>query len=240
MLAFIDESYRSDNTDNPKTTFGAVTISRERYRDLDKGLFELKQHFFKIERGFDLELKGRLLLNERKVTLPKNREFVRQVLGLLKEVGVVVFAVVQDGVQSMQSQTYDLDYLPNLYRQILRRINNYVAANHPDKVTSLVFDAIDDSTNHRIARQIYNYFYLHRWGQGSRNLLFHPFFADSKISAGLELADILSYCVNERYIGRRGHIETFFQEFRELAYNHEEEPGRMVWGIEMVQGDQPR
>lgn len=62
MLAFIDESYRSDNTDNPKTTFGAVLIERERYRDLDKGVFELKQHFFKVQRGFDLDLKGRFLL----------------------------------------------------------------------------------------------------------------------------------------------------------------------------------
>ncbi|MCA1960011.1 MAG: DUF3800 domain-containing protein, partial [Desulfomonile sp.] len=131
-------------------------------------------------------------------------------------------------------------YLPNLYRQILRRINSYVADTHGDKLASLVFDAVDDSTNHRIARQIYNYFYLHRWGQGSNNLLFHPFFADSKISAGLELADILSYCVNERYIGRRGHIETFFQEFRNLAHNHEEEPGKMVWGIEMIPPDPPR
>ncbi|MCA1960010.1 MAG: hypothetical protein LDL33_04360, partial [Desulfomonile sp.] len=102
MLAFIDESYRSEGTDNPKTTFGAIVVTRERYRDLDKGLFELKQHFFKIQRGFDLELKGRLLLNERKVIMPKNREFVRQVLSLLKEYDVVVLAVVQDGVQSMQ------------------------------------------------------------------------------------------------------------------------------------------
>ena len=31
--------------------------------------------------------------------------------------------------------------------------------------------------------------------------------------------------------------ETFFQEFRELAYNHEDEPGKMVWAIEMIQLD---
>lgn len=240
MLAFIDESYRSENTDNPKTTFGAVVVTRDRYRELDKGLFELKQVFFKIQRGFDLELKGRMLLNERKIIMPKNREFLRQLLSLLKEYDVTVLAVVQDGVQSMQSRGDDLDYLPNLYRQILRRINNYVAGTHPDKIASLVFDAVDDSTNHRIARQIYNYFYLHRWGQGSNNLLFHPFFADSKISAGVELADILSYCVNERYIGRRGYIETFFQEFRNLAYNYEEQPGKTVWGIEMIPPDPPR
>ncbi|MDQ7785712.1 MAG: DUF3800 domain-containing protein, partial [Desulfomonilaceae bacterium] len=205
----------------------------------DKGLFELKQHFFKIRRGFDLELKGRLLLNERKIILPKNREFIRQLIALLQESEVAVLAVIQDGVQSMNARTYGLDHLPNLYRQILRRVNSYVADKHPGKIASLVFDAIDDSTNHWIARQIYNYFYLHRWGQGSNNLLFHPFFADSKISAGLELADILSYCVNERYTGRRGHIETFFQEFRDLAYNHEAEPGKMVWGIEMIQSDHP-
>lgn len=70
--------------------------------------------------------------------------------------------------------------------------------------------------------------------------MFHPFFADSTISAGLELADILAYCVNERYIGRREHIEEFFLNFRDLAYNHEEEPGKTVWGIEQIQPDPPR
>ena len=240
MLAFIDESYRSASTDNPKTTFGCVMICRERYRQLDKDLFELKKHFFKVQRGFEVELKGRLLLNERKIVLPKNREFIRQIQSLLKEAQVTVCAVIQDGVQSMQSKYQDLDYLPSLYRQILRRIDLYAAAKHPERITSIVFDGIDGSTNHKIGRQIYNYFYLHRWGQGSNNLLFHPFFADSKLSAGLELADILSYCVNERYIGRRGHIEECFQSFRELAYNHEEELGKTVWGIEQIQADPAR
>jgi hypothetical protein len=239
MLAFIDESYRSDNTDNPKTTFGAVLIERERYRDLDKGVFELKQHFFKVQRGFDLELKGRFLLGERKIILPKNREFIRQVLSLLKEHNVTVFAVVQDGIQNMTSLKTDANYLPNLYRHILRRINSFAETTSPEKLVSLVFDGIDDATNHKIGRQIYNYFYLHRWGQGAKNILFHPFFADSKISAGIELADILAYCVNERYIGRRDYIEEFFQNFRELSYNHEQEPGKTMWGIQAIEPDPP-
>jgi hypothetical protein len=238
MLAFIDESYRSDNTDNPKTTFAAIVVRRENCRGLDKGLFEIKQHFFKVQRGFEVELKGRLLLAERKIRLPKNRELVSQIVSLLREHEVVVFGVVQDGMTSMQSSYPDLDYLPNLYRQILRRVNHY--AEQHQALASLVFDAIDDATNQKTTRQISNYLNLHRWGQESTHLLRHPFFADSKNSAGIELADILAYCVNERYIGRRGYIEGFFTEMRDLAFNYDEEPGKTVWGIEAIPPDPPR
>ncbi len=97
MLVYVDESYREAKTPNCKSTFAAVCIHEDGYREFDTDIFKLKKHFWKIQNPADLELKGRLLLSERALELPKNREFVRQLLVLMREYTIVPFAVVQDG-----------------------------------------------------------------------------------------------------------------------------------------------
>jgi hypothetical protein len=79
----------------------------------------LTKHFWKVENLYDFELKGRLLLSERAITLPKNREFISQLISLCKEVNAVLFAVVQDGTLTLASQS---DKLPSLYRALLKRV----------------------------------------------------------------------------------------------------------------------
>lgn len=128
MLVYMDESYREATTPNCKSSFAAVLIREDRYRAFDKDLFKLKKHFWKIQEPAQLELKGRLLLSERAIELPKNREFVRQLIALLKEYGVVPFAVVQDG--SLPLATLKGDHLPSLYRAVLRRVDRYMVEKH--------------------------------------------------------------------------------------------------------------
>ncbi len=82
--------------------------------------------------------------------------------------------------------------------------------------------------------------YRHRWGQASKNILPTPFFCDSVVSPGIQIADVLAYCVNQRYSGRRGYLEEVFQRFRALAYNHEDpDEGFTLWGFSMIKPDEP-
>jgi hypothetical protein len=38
-----------------------------------------------------------------------------------------------------------------------------------------------------------------------------------------------------RYVGRRGHLEEFFQQFRDLSYTPQDpEGGPALWGISMI------
>jgi hypothetical protein len=81
---------------------------------------------------------------------------------------------------------------------------------------------------------------LHHWGQTSKNILPTPFFCDSVVSPGIQIADVLAYCVNQRYTGRRGYLEDIFQRFRELAYNHQDpDEDFTLWGVCMVKPDEP-
>ncbi len=65
-----------------------------------------------------------------------------------------------------------------------------------------------------------------------------PFFCDSEVSPGIQLADVLAYCVNERYVGRRGYLEEYFQRFRELAFNYQNPDENLnLWGIQLIPGE---
>jgi len=177
MLVYADESYREQNTANCKSTFAAVCIPEDRYRAFEIDLFRLKKHFWKVQEPSDLELKGRLLLSERAIELPKNREFIRQLIALLREYNIVPLAVVQDG--SFPLSTLKVDHLPQLYRAVLRRVDRYMVEKYPNDHAVLFFDGIDHQTNQKVAVSFTNYMFRHQAGIQCQHILPVPNFSDS-------------------------------------------------------------
>jgi len=237
MLVYVDESYKTSSTPNCKSTFAAVCMREDRYRAFDTEFFRLKRYFFKIAEPFQLELKGRLLLSEDKIGLPRNREFIRQLMALMREFGVVPFAVVQPG--SFQLSALKPDYLPTLYRGVLRRIDRYMQDRFPKYHGVLFFDGIDHGTNQKIAVAFNNYMFRHGAGSQLQHVVPVPNFSDSIVTPGVQLADVVAYCVNERYIsyGKPGHLEDFFQEFRNMSFTYQNpDENVVIWGFSQVSG----
>src|SRR6266581_3498040 len=233
MLVYVDESYKEAKSPNPKSTFAGVCLNMERYREFDTDLFRLKRHFWKISAPYELELKGRLLLSEHAIELPKNREFIRQLLALMKEYSIVPFAVVGDGLFSLRN--IKDDYLPDIYRALLRRVDRFVANKYPQDQAIIFFDGVDYATNQQLAISFNNFMFKHFTGMQYRHVFPVPNFSNSLVTPGIQLADVLAYCVNERYVGRRGYLEEFFQQFRELSYTPQDpEGGPALWGISMI------
>jgi hypothetical protein len=154
----------------------------------------------------------------------------------MREYSVVPFAVVQDG--SLQLSSIKGDYLPNLYRNVLRRVDRYMVEKHPEKVAVLFYDSVDHETNRKIAISFNNFMFRHQGGVQLQHVLPVLNFSDSLVTPGIQVADVVAYCVNERYMERaglhdpRGHLEEFFQEFRGLTFNDEHpDEGYTVWGF---------
>lgn len=237
MLIYVDESYQAADVPNCKSTFAAVCIPQERYRSFDTNFFNLKKHFWKhVQEPSDLELKGRNLLSEHAIELPKNRDFIRQLIILMKEYRLVPFAVVQDG--SLQLSAINQPELPPLYRAVLSRVDRLMVETKAAQQAILFFDGIDHQTNQKIAVAFNSYMFRHYRGLQLLNVLPVPNFSDSLVTPGIQIADVLAYCVNERYVryGHQGeHLESFFLQFRELSFNYEnpDENVRM-WGFTRI------
>lgn len=233
MLFFVDESYKPTSHPNPKTTFAGVMLREEVMRAVETDLFNLKRRFLKVAQPWEKELKGRLLLSRRHIESPKNRELVEELLFLCRLHDIVPFAVVQDGTIRLASQA---DLLPDLYRGILWRADTFLKQKYPQRMAVVIFDRIDRETAKKTAISFNNFMFRHRWGQGYTNLVVTPLFANSIITPGLQIADVIAYCVNERYAGRRGHLEDFFRGFKELTFNYQDpqDERRNFWGFAAI------
>ena len=176
------------------------------------------------------------MLSEHAIELPKNRDFIRQLIILMKEYRLVPFAVVQDS--SLQLSSINQTELPPLYCAVLNRVDRFIVETDLARQAILFFDGIDHQTNQKIAVAFNSYMFRHYRGRQLLNVLPVPNFSDSMVTPGIQIADVLAYCVNERYAryGRQDdHLEEFFQQFRELSFNYEnpDENFRM-WGFTRI------
>ena len=238
MLVFIDESYRQPSEPNAKSTFAAVLVREESYREFDTKLFQLKRAIWGVGSSYDMELKGRNLLTERALNFPRNREFVSQLIYLCREVEAVLFAVVQEGTITLASES---NRLPNLYKALLWRVNTFMQEKFPQDRAVFFFDGIDHETNRKVAISFNNFMQRHAWGRGYQNVIPTAFFCDSEVSPGIQVADVLAYCANERYVGRRGYLEDYFKRFRELTFNYQNPDENIeLWGFQQIPPETPR
>lgn len=52
------------------------------------------------------------------------------------------------------------------------------------------------------------------------------------------MADVLAYCVNERMKGRRGYLEGYFRQFKDMSATHINEDEDLVLnGFQKIRGD---
>lgn len=104
----------------------------------------------------------------------------------------------------------------------------------------LFFDGIDHQTNQKVAISFTNYMFRHAAGGQLQHIVPVPNFSDSVVTPGIQVADVLAYCVNERYVGhaKRGHLEDFFLQFRELTFTYENPDENVVlWGFSQIGGE---
>lgn len=233
MFAFIDESYQEiERTGVFFTSYSAVCLSRDGSRNFSRDLCNLKRVFWKIDDPTEKELKGSLLLTERALTMPKNREFMEQILSLLRLHAIRIFATTTKGpLGTLQSKL-----LPQSFQFLIERINLYASETCPGGKAALVFDSIEDKSNKTVAQSVTNFLYRHPFGQSFDHVLDFPLFGDSVTTPGLQIADLTAYCINSRYFGRRGYLEDVFLQMRELTKDWENRRGEgtVDYGIRFI------
>lgn len=194
MLIFIDESgfpHPKDATKNP--VLAAVCISERGHRSLSRNLYAIKKRFFNNP---DRELKAKDLL--RPYIFEKTnrrRELVECVFELIRETDLVIFAMIMEHPSKMPE--IQEGHIPNQYRFLLERVNFYLNSRGNDSdMAILVFDG-DGTTfiSGGLGPGISRYLFRSREGQTFSYLLDTPFFVDSTITPGIQLADMVAGCI---------------------------------------------
>ncbi len=155
MLTFIDESYGPEPIGF--ITHSAILVRESINRELSRELFNLKKLFWKVNEPTDLEIKGRNLLSNRAIRRPKNREFVEEIISLMRILKITPFAIIMKGpVSSLTGQS---EYLHRVYKYLIERVDLFIRENCPENIATIIFDSKDRATNRRVAINFTNFLF---------------------------------------------------------------------------------
>lgn len=197
---------------------GGLALEDNQERHLSKELFSLKKRFWKSSDPVERELKGRYLLNKRAIQMPRNREFARELMSLLREVDATIFAILDEEM----ARTSDIlikeqGYLSKPAFYLLQRISQFMKESHPDRKAILIFDGQEREQNKNVAKAFSNFLFQGRSWKEFENIYTTPFFADSVSTPGVQMADFIAYCMSA-YECRRQDLKQFREELYDIRF----------------------
>jgi hypothetical protein len=188
------------NGETPIFTLAAVAFPLEDWRERDRELLALKRHFFPDRmsrtgrRDEHIEIKGKELTAARNARSSRYREFLRRSLSMINDRNGCCF-----GVSFLKNHITPIspDSLYNHALQILvERFDMYIAEHEYFKGGILICDSrssgLHGKDNINVVKSHMSFIFGHETGRTLLNILESPLFADSRLCAGLQFADILA------------------------------------------------
>ena len=166
--------------------------------------------------------------------------FARELLEELKFRSLKVFASVIYAEQEVDLLCEDVAQFDRAYWFLMERINVYLQELGGDAVGSLVFDDRGLTLNERVATGYRNFLSRSKLGRSFSRLLRVPFFAYSKASTGLQLADLVCTVVNRFHTDRTAshHIPAMYSLVRDMEWKAKVPNADGYWlsGIKILGG----
>ena len=259
-VLYLDESGDTDSHTVPLETgktpvfsISGVALPCERWRDYDREYLYLKRRFFKkeIDNSSQLdtgwEAKGNFLLGPRNATSKRNGSFVEAILALINSYNGKVFGVafvksVQRPMSKASIYTKGFQILAERYEVFLkdRRSSGLIIAD-----SRMAHLKKGGGLDYTVAISYLSYIFGHAQGRTLTRIIEAPLFADSKLTVGLQIADIVSmvvfantynrYCPmnSESKFLNYSHIDHYWPALRDLTFESERPyyEGRKLFGI---------
>lgn len=208
---YIDESGSPErhhepllNGETPIFSLNSLCIRNDAWRELDREFLALKNRFFRSEIGNQrpeyFEIKGSEL------TRPGNREnrrghqFVKQVLALCSKHNAALFSIVfvKDAAKPTSKQslyTMALQYRCERFQVFLEE--------SPDHTNSiLILDSRMHNVDLEVAKSHMSFIFGHETGKTCDKILEAPMFANSVLTVGLQIVDIIGSCIYSNFYQR--------------------------------------
>jgi hypothetical protein len=242
VLVFIDESrWDRPGTKDYFATVAGIAVEESTLQDFGHKVMGLKDHFFKKPEISDYPLRGRLLLNNRALKSYRKQEFVLDLFSLCKLHGIVTFSTTRRCSPEVRKPEFD-DFLRQfqhgaisasdhfsekemslLLAYLIERVNSFVLENHPGQQAKLIFRMSEARRDNILSASVMNFIYKTTLGGGFYGLLGDPLFAPSHQSAGLQIADLFAYIINQKH-GGRPEMNRYFAEVESMQFVSSIEP----------------
>jgi hypothetical protein len=238
--------------ETPLLTLAAVAFPLREWRARDRAYLQLKRRFFPDimgkpgRRDEETEIKGKDLTSPHQKTSSRRQAFNHRVLSFIAQYGGQGF-----GVSFLKSSTSPASSR-SLYTQALQilveRFSPFVAEHGTYEHAIMICDSRmkgfggDDI---QVARSHMSYIFGHETGRTFLNIVEAPLFADSRLTVGLQVADIFAsnlYANHYQYYLRRipgaldySHVQRYWPTLDSLQYKSRNLiDGYQVFGYRIV------
>ena len=184
MLVFIDESgnpHPKDSVTRPVCV--AVCINEQDVRFISGRMHSLKRSLIRKE---DFEFKAKKLLSRSTFRRkPECRELVEAFFDLVRNLPLNIFAVIMERPEEVP--VTETIYLPNQFRYLLQRCD-LMAQETKDMIT-ILFDG-DCQAFGGLSLKFNSFLYRSNEGRSMSTVTEAPFFVDSRVTCGIQIADM--------------------------------------------------
>ena len=190
MLVFLDESgLPHPNDPSTRPVVVGVCINRQAARTVSAQVYSLKRRLGTP----DIELKASDLITRRVFEKRHNeRELVESFFDLCRSLPFTLFAIVMEHPSRIPYGRESETYLPNEYRYLLQRINQY--AEESGEMATLLFDGEGPTLyGGMLPKKFDSFLYRSSEGQSFTSVCDSPYFVDSRLTQGIQIADMAAY-----------------------------------------------
>lgn len=185
MLAFFDESGHPHPRDaSTRPVCVTVCISEKSSHFISGRLHALKRDITGRE---DAELKAKRLLTRGTFRrIMEKRELVEAFFDLVRNLPITVFAVIMDRPLNVPDSSHN--HLPSQFRYLLQRCDLF--AQETAEMVTILFDG--DCSFGNLSLRFNRFLYRSNEGRVMSTITDAPFFVDSRVTAGIQIADMVA------------------------------------------------
>lgn len=186
----------SDRSETAVFSLFAVALPLADWRDYDRAYLRLKRKFFRKEiaessrRAEQWEAKGNDLCSPRNRTSERRHAFLRKVFDICEQYNATAFGVtfLKDPINPMSAEAR---YCMGL-QYLAERFNYFLVESETYNNGILIADRRMEQLDYNVAESYSSFLFGNETGMELTRLVESPLFADSKLTAGLQIADNLA------------------------------------------------
>lgn len=220
--------------ETPIFTLNSMCVSENNWRDFDRGYLRHKNRFFSREIGCSVaeyfEIKGSELTRPGNRGNKRGHKFIEQVLHLCEEYNTSLFSITF--IKNVSNPTSKTSLYTMALQYLCERFQAFLEESTTDENGIIIIDSRMRNVDLEVAKSHLSFVFGHETGRTCDKILEAPMFTNSKLTAGLQVIDIVGSCIYANRYHRNcmfvpgaldySHMEKYWSSLSDLEFKSRE------------------
>lgn len=208
------------NGETPIFTLNSICIKEDSWRSLDRDYLKLKKQFFAKEIGARMaeywEIKGHKLVQPHNRTSKRRHSFIRRVLSLCQDHNACFFSIIF--IKNPATPTSKRSLYTMALQYLVERFQAFLEESTYSENGIMVADSRIRNLDVEVAKSHLSFIFGHDTGRTYYRILEAPLFAESQLTAGLQVTDIIGSCIYANHYLRNCMFVPDALDYSHMAY----------------------